>query len=178
LLTSRSQSKSPTNINITKNIITTTTTINISININNNDVEDNNDDYDENENDIYEVKPPKNNNYNNAERLLSLGVTMALFASFLSGLSGSITQLTLQVNDRNPHLFNIELSIISIALLIISTMGTYIFGGSGSSSSSSTSASSASSASSSVSSKSSTKTTASSSPISTSSGGLFIGWTW
>jgi hypothetical protein len=158
LLTSRSQS--PTNNSISKN------TTKIKIN-NNNDVEDNNNNYDDNENDIYEAKPK--NTTNNAERLLSLGATLALFASFLSGLSGSITQSTLQVNDRNPHLFNIELSIASIALLIISTMGATIF--SGGSSSYSTS-----SAFSSVNSKSPTKTTARSSPIS--SGGLFIGWTW
>jgi hypothetical protein len=165
LLTSRSQS--PTNKSISKyTIIRTTPQIKDNIS---NDVEDNNIDSDDNENEIYEAKPKKTTN--NAERLLSLGVTLALFASFLSGLSGSITQLTLQVNDRNPHLFNIELSIVSIALLIISTMGTSIFGGGGSSSSSS-----ASSVSSSVSSKSPTKTAARSSP--SRSGGLFIGWTW
>ncbi|OEU23511.1 nucleotide-sugar transporter [Fragilariopsis cylindrus CCMP1102] len=79
---------------------------------------------------ILPLSKPKNT-INNSERVLSLGVTLALFASFLSGLSGSMSQLTLQVNNRNPHLFNIELSIVSIVLLIISTMGTSIFGGSG-----------------------------------------------
>ena len=179
LLTSRPSSQSPTNNSISKNnTITRTTTVN-----NNNDVEEdnnNNDNNDDDDNEIYEAKPK--NTINNSERLLSLGVTLALFASFLSGLSGSITQLTLQVNDRNPHLFNIELSIVSIVLLIISTMGTSIFGG-GSGSGGSGSSSSASSASSSISSKSPRKpTTARSSPSSSGGGGggggLFIGWTW
>ena len=188
LLTSRPSSQSPTNNSISKNNTITRTT---TSNNNNDDVEDNNNnnnnnDDDDNEiDDIYEAKPK--NTINNSERLLSLGVTLALFASFLSGLSGSMSQLTLQVNDRNPHLFNIELSIVSIVLLIISTMGTSIFGGSGGSGSgsgsgSSGSSSSASSASSSISSKYPRKpTTARSSPSSGGGGGgggLFIGWTW
>ena len=54
------------------------------------------------------------------EYLEMLGVIVALFAGFLSGLSGSITQLTLQYHDRNPHLFNVELAIFSSGFLILS----------------------------------------------------------
>ncbi|KAG7355630.1 nucleotide-sugar transporter [Nitzschia inconspicua] len=52
-----------------------------------------------------------------ASRLFLMGIVPFLIASFLSGLAGTITQKALQVNHRDPFLFNMELSIFSTMLL-------------------------------------------------------------
>lgn len=54
-------------------------------------------------------------------RQLFRGVVPALCASFLSGLAGALTQLTLTKHARNPHLFNLELAVFS-SLFLFSTL--------------------------------------------------------
>jgi UDP-sugar transporter A1/2/3 len=57
-----------------------------------------------------------------AARLFTMGVLPALFASFLSGLAGTLSQKTLQLYNRSPHLFNVELAIVSSSFLIVTLM--------------------------------------------------------
>ncbi|KAG7361626.1 nucleotide-sugar transporter [Nitzschia inconspicua] len=56
-------------------------------------------------------------NEDTASRLFLMGIVPVLIASFLSGLAGTITQKALQMNHRDPFLFNMELSIFSTMLL-------------------------------------------------------------
>ena len=51
---------------------------------------------------------------------LTHGVIPVLFASFLSGLAGAISQKNLQNGGRNPYLFSAELCIASLTVLSIS----------------------------------------------------------
>jgi UDP-sugar transporter A1/2/3 len=53
---------------------------------------------------------------------LTHGVIPVLFASFLSGLAGAISQKNLQNGGRNPYLFSAELCIASLTVLSISTL--------------------------------------------------------
>jgi hypothetical protein len=57
-----------------------------------------------------------------SRKVLMMGVVPALVASFLSGLAGTLSQKTLQTDERNPYLFNVELSIFSCTFLLLSFM--------------------------------------------------------
>ncbi|CAM9545547.1 unnamed protein product, partial [Choristocarpus tenellus] len=56
------------------------------------------------------------------ESRLWLGILPVMMASFLSGLSASITQRTLQWYQRNSYLFSMELAIYGIIALSLSTL--------------------------------------------------------
>jgi UDP-sugar transporter A1/2/3 len=53
---------------------------------------------------------------------LTKGVFPALFASLLSGLAGTLAQNALQVHQRSPHVFNIELGFFSSFFLVASLL--------------------------------------------------------
>ncbi|KAL3940022.1 MAG: hypothetical protein SGBAC_005351 [Bacillariaceae sp.] len=53
------------------------------------------------------------------KRQMFRGVVPALCASFLSGLAGALTQKTLTHHARSPHLFNLELAVISSLFLLM-----------------------------------------------------------
>ncbi|CAJ1910370.1 unnamed protein product [Cylindrotheca closterium] len=55
------------------------------------------------------------------KRQLFGGVVPALCASFLSGLAGALTQKTLTLHARSPHLFNLELAVFS-SLFLLTTL--------------------------------------------------------
>eukprot|EP00980_Cylindrotheca_fusiformis_P018833 scaffold6276_cov138-Cylindrotheca_fusiformis.AAC.20 len=55
-------------------------------------------------------------------RQLIKGVIPALFASFLSGLAGALTQKTLTFHSRSPHLFNLELAFFSTCFVLITLL--------------------------------------------------------
>lgn len=57
-----------------------------------------------------------------AARQLTMGVLPALLASFLSGLAGTLTQKTLQLYHRSPHVFNMELAIFSSSFLFLTLL--------------------------------------------------------
>jgi UDP-sugar transporter A1/2/3 len=57
----------------------------------------------------------------NTEKLTK-GVFPALFASLLSGLAGTLAQNSLQVRQRSPHVFNIELGFFSSFFLVASLL--------------------------------------------------------
>ncbi|CAM9368531.1 unnamed protein product [Discosporangium mesarthrocarpum] len=57
-----------------------------------------------------------------SESQLWLGVFPVIGASFLSGLSASVTQRTLQCERRNSYLLSMELAVYGVMVLLISTI--------------------------------------------------------
>jgi UDP-sugar transporter A1/2/3 len=80
---------------------------------------------DDDEEALEEKKGATNDSDNSNEdvimtRYLLMGVLPAVLASFVSGLAGTLTQKTLQVTQRNPYVFNVELSIVSTVFILLS----------------------------------------------------------